>query len=341
MALISIPPQPDVMISVRESTDIATARRSVAGLASRLNFGEEDSGVMSLIVTEAASNLVKHGGGGELVIADASCDHTPAIRILALDRGRGMGNVARSFEDGYSTGSSPGNGLGAIRRMATRCDVYSAPEKGTVLMALLSPAQARYKEPIEIGAINIPYPGEEISGDAWFFDQTPARTRLAVIDGLGHGVFAAQASRGAIRPESSRNQTPAASIEDAHLALRSSRGAAMSVVDIEFQAQRATFAGAGNVVGAILAGGVKRQMVTVNGTVGHEMGRIKQYDYPFPSGSVVILHSDGISASWSLDKYPGLIQKHASVIAAVLFRDFRRTRDDATIVVAREAGAKE
>jgi serine phosphatase RsbU (regulator of sigma subunit) len=208
-------------------------------------------------------------------------------------------------------------------------------------MALLRPAPAHVKEPVEIGAINVPYPGEEVSGDTWFFDQTASRTRFAIADGLGHGVFAAQASREAIRPERFRHQTPAASIEDAHLALRSTRGAAMSLVDIEFQARRATFAGAGNVIGAIVAGGVKRQMVTVNGTLGHEMGRVKQYDYPFPPGSVLILHSDGVSASWSLDKYPGLIRKHASVIAAVLFRDFRRTRDDATVVVAREAGASE
>jgi hypothetical protein len=114
----------------------------------------------------------------------------------------------------------------------------------------------------------------------------------------------------------------------------------MSTIDLEFDAGRATFAGAGNVAGSILTGGTKRQMVTVNGTLGHQMGKVRQYDYPFPTGSVLVLHSDGISANWTLDKYPGLLRKHASVIAAVLFRDFRRNRDDATVVVARETGSK-
>ena len=312
----------------------------MAALASRLNFGEEDSGALSIIVTEAASNIVKHGGGGDLIVTNASRGHDRAVRILALDRGPGMANVAKSFEDGYSTASSPGTGLGAIRRIATHCDVYSAPEKGTVLMALVRPAHSRVKEPVEIGAVNIPYPGEEVCGDAWSFTETPRRTRFTVVDGLGHGVFAADASREALRTEDARHQTPAESIQHAHSALQSTRGAAMSIIDLEFEAGRATFAGAGNVAGSILAGGIRRQMVTINGTLGHQMGTVRQYDYPFPAGSVLILHSDGISANWTLDKYPGLLRKHASVIAAVLFRDFRRTRDDATVVVARQTGSK-
>jgi serine phosphatase RsbU (regulator of sigma subunit) len=207
-------------------------------------------------------------------------------------------------------------------------------------MALKRPNESSpVTEPVEIGAVNVAYPGEEVCGDAWLFAQTAARTRIAVADGLGHGVFAAEASREAIRMEQTRNRTPAESIEDAHLALRATRGAAMSVVDVEFEAQRATCAGAGNVAASILTEGIRRQMVTVNGTLGHEMVRVRQYDYPFPSGSVLVLHSDGISANWSLDKYPGLLRKHTSVLAAVLFRDFRRTRDDATVVVARETGA--
>jgi hypothetical protein len=49
------------------------------------------------------------------------------------------------------------------------------------------------------------------------------------------------------------------------------------------------------------------------------------------------MHSDGLSGRWSLDDWPGLRQRHPVVIATVLYRDFSRSTDDATVVVAREA----
>jgi hypothetical protein len=48
------------------------------------------------------------------------------------------------------------------------------------------------------------------------------------------------------------------------------------------------------------------------------------------------MHSDGLNTHWDIDRYPGLFQRHPSLVASVLFRDFRRGRDDATVVVARQ-----
>jgi hypothetical protein len=38
-----------------------------------------------------------------------------------------------------------------------------------------------------------------------------------------------------------------------------------------------------------------------------------------------------------VDRYRGLRQRHAAVIAAVLCRDYARDRDDVTVVVAKES----
>jgi serine phosphatase RsbU (regulator of sigma subunit) len=188
---------------------------------------------------------------------------------------------------------------------------------------------------VEIGAISIPYPGEEQSGDAWGHDA--ARSRLMVADGLGHGVFAAEASAAALQfLDDANSPDPLAAIGNAHLKLRSTRGAAMAVADLDLSAGFVTFAGVGNVAGSIVAGPqLRRQMVSINGTLGHEMGNARQYRYPLEPGALIILHSDGLSTHWSLDKYPGLFQRHPSVVAGVLFRDSRRVRDDVTVVVAR------
>jgi hypothetical protein len=55
------------------------------------------------------------------------------------------------------------------------------------------------------------------------------------------------------------------------------------------------------------------------------------------AGLIVVLHSDGVSANWSLDRYNGLSGRHPSLIAAVLLRDWGRSRDDATVLVMKRA----
>ena len=51
----------------------------------------------------------------------------------------------------------------------------------------------------------------------------------------------------------------------------------------------------------------------------------------------LVMHSDGVSARWSLERYPGLAVRDPSLVAGVLYRDFCRGSDDATVVAVREA----
>jgi hypothetical protein len=73
----------------------------------------------------------------------------------------------------------------------------------------------------------------------------------------------------------------------------------------------------------------------LHGTAGHQVRRLQEFSYPWAGDDVLIMHSDGVSAHWTLDAYPGLQQRDPLVIAAVLLRDFTRGRDDATVVVAK------
>jgi hypothetical protein len=49
------------------------------------------------------------------------------------------------------------------------------------------------------------------------------------------------------------------------------------------------------------------------------------------------MHSDGLLTNWSLDAYPGLLTRHPALIAGVMYRDFRRGRDDVTVLAVRRA----
>jgi len=78
-------------------------------------------------------------------------------------------------------------------------------------------------------------------------------------------------------------------------------------------------------------------MVSMHGTVGHDLRKIQQFEYPWPAGGLLVMNSDGLASSWSFDRYPGLDRRAPSLIAAILYRDFQRGRDDTTVVVMRDA----
>ncbi|MGZ8295425.1 MAG: serine/threonine protein kinase, partial [Telluria sp.] len=99
------------------------------------------------------------------------------------------------------------------------------------------------------------------------------------------------------------------------------------------------FAGVGNIAGSVIGGGPRRHLLSHNGIVGSNLRKVQQFEQPWDSGSLLILHSDGLGTRWDLDAYPGLAFAHCAVIAAVLYRDFTRGRDDATVVAVREMPA--
>jgi hypothetical protein len=76
-------------------------------------------------------------------------------------------------------------------------------------------------------------------------------------------------------------------------------------------------------------------MVSNNGTAGHVAPRIREFTYDFTGDPLVILHSDGLTPKWDIAAYPGLATQHPSLIAGVLLRDWRRGRDDASVVAVR------
>jgi anti-sigma regulatory factor (Ser/Thr protein kinase) len=329
---------PDTVINVREKTDVAEARRRAAEAA---GFDQKHAGALNIVVTEVASNLVKHGNGGDLIVHRTSPRPGSPVDVIAIDRGPGISDLGRSLGDGYSTVGTPGTGLGAISRAASFFDIWSEPQKGVVLMARVGPPATPDHPQLEIGAVCAAYPGEAVSGDSWGIRTEGASWRIALGDGLGHGIFAAQAADAAVETAMEENGQLPLTFDHAHQRLRATRGAAMSVADVNPAAGAITYSGVGNVVGIIVQDpATRRQMVSMNGTLGHEMRPAQQYQYPLPPDALLVVHSDGLSANWSFEKYPGLFFRHPAVIAAALFRDHRRQRDDATIVVVRSLNGR-
>jgi anti-sigma regulatory factor (Ser/Thr protein kinase) len=323
---------------IGDITAVGQARRRGAELARTVDLSETDAGRLALVVTEVATNLVKHAGGGELFLRALLRGGAVGVGVIALDRGPGIRNLGEALRDGYSTSGSPGTGLGAIARVASLFDVYSGAG-GAAVMAQVWPAGARYEpESLEFCGINVSHPGETVSGDAWAGQRNANGVLLLVADGLGHGAHAAEAAQAAVDAfRKQRGRGPAETLEEIHRALRPTRGAAVGVAALEAERGLLRFAGIGNIAGSILSGDHSRRVVSHHGTAGGRARRIQEFSYPWPRGGLLVLHSDGLGSHWTLDSYPGLAQRHPALIAALLYRDHRRGPDDTTVVVLREA----
>lgn len=325
------------VMTIAEASQTGEARRRVASLTSGLGFDTLDAGRVAIVVTEMATNLVKHAKRGDLLVRPLGCDGVKGVEVLALDRGPGISNVGQSLRDGRSTTGTAGTGLGAVMRLAQQFDIYSQVGTGTAVVAqlwargIVDPSRR-----LEIGSVCVSYPGETECGDAWATEEQDRRSLVTVVDGLGHGVAAAEACREAVKAFRAHTAEPPPGILDAmHLALRSTRGASGAVAQVDWTRRVLRYSGVGNIAGAILTQAGDRHLVSHNGTLGRELRRVDEFTYAWPGDALLVLHSDGLGSRWDLARYPGLAERHPSLIAGVLYRDFWRGRDDVTVVTAR------
>jgi hypothetical protein len=220
-----------------------------------------------------------------------------------------------------------------MRRLADHFEVYAPATNGTVVRLEIWAKPVGPAE-IELGVICLPKVGESVSGDSWMTVTTKGRHSFLVADGLGHGPDAARASLAATRVLEARPDVePSETIQSCHRALAPTRGAAVAVGRIS--TDKGSFAGVGNIACRVESGDVRRQLVSHNGTVGHMLRRVQQFEFPMPHGALLIFHSDGLATHWNLAEYPGLAARHPGVIAGVLYRDHERGRDDVTVLVIR------
>jgi anti-sigma regulatory factor (Ser/Thr protein kinase) len=303
--------------------------------AQRLGFDETRSGEFALLATESARNVLLHGGGGQVLIGGMKEPGGAVARILAMDKGPGIANIAQAMSDGYSTAGTMGGGLGAMKRMATALEIFTS-RNGTIVLMELGKCEARNK--LQIAGMAIPYPGERVCGDGWTFHHAQERMLVLVVDGLGHGIDAAEAAQEAIATFHRRAELgPAEILGYLHDGLRKTRGAVAAIAEIRPTEKTLVYAGVGNIAAALLSGGTSRSLVSHNGTLGMTIARIQEFRAEWPADGILVLHSDGLQSRWDLGAYSGLMVKHPAVIGGALLRDFRRQRDDASVVVVKAA----
>ena len=315
---------------------VGEARRHVAALCRELGFGEVACGQAAILVNELGTNLCKHAQQGQLWIASRQADG-PEIEILSVDNGPGIRDLSLAMRDGFSTAGSPGTGLGAVQRLASDFDIHSEVGKGTVILARLR-AGPRPKQAFQWGVVALPAPGETVCGDSWGVAFDGQRAAILVADGLGHGVHAAQASQAAADQFVKKPFAELKSaLDEAHVILRITRGAAVTRALIDAESDALLSVGAGNVAIRVVSGTFNRSMLAQYGTVGVQMRRVEETRMAWPPHALVVCHSDGLQSRWPPEAVEPLIGHDPTLAAAVLVRDFGRGRDDVTVLVVRRS----
>ncbi len=320
---------PSLFVPIEETSQVGHARRLAQRLAEDSGFSQADAGRVALVATELATNLLRHAEQGALHLRQVPGQAQPGVEVIAIDRGPGF-DLQACLADGYSTGNTPGTGLGALVRGADVFDAY-VDSRGAALLARFYPAGGAAGD-CRFGVSQHALHLMPACGDVWHLVIEGRRVSALVIDGLGHGEHAEAASRAG---EKVFAEQPFAALDsllaDMHQAMQGSRGGAVAVAQFDGE-QRLDFTGIGNIGAVLLSPGQSRGLASHPGIVGVQFRKAHVFSYPEANGQLLILFSDGLQSRWNLADYPGLIHRHPALVAAVLHRDYCRERDDVTVL---------
>jgi anti-sigma regulatory factor (Ser/Thr protein kinase) len=342
-------------IEITDEAQVGTARRAIHRYASRLDFSETELAQLDIVVQEIGTNAARYASGGGWLHYTEPLGPTPGVELFYWDTGPGIYDLERAINDGVSTSGSLGSGLGAIRRLMDDFDVYSMANQTTQRLtrpprytshgtALLARKWVRDKhrefetqEAERYGVWSRPHPGEDVNGDAYCIRMLGGRTLLSVIDGLGHGRGAKEAADVVVELLDAWAGEPLDELlGSVHNALRATRGAVMGAAVIDSLSGHFHYAGVGNIAVRVFGTPEHVSPLPVNGTLGARLGRLRVWTYPWNEGATLIMASDGVSASWDIESYPGLLNRSPQLLAGILMRDYARVADDATVLVARQ-----
>lgn len=340
-------------VGLTEEADIGQAKRLARRFAKDLDFSEQQIAEIDILIKEIGTNAIKFARGtGQIHFTRSDSNWEPAgLEIVYTDKGPGIDDPSLALEDGYTTSGTMGAGLGAIKRLADEFYIYSTPQRRTrplnlygrtthgtamVIKKHLSPPDDRPLPGREAwGVFTRPLAGETENGDAYVITREGDRRLIAVIDGLGHGHGAHEASSRAVAVIQENAAMPVESIlRAAHEALRPTRGAVAGLAAIDLVTGVIEYAGVGNTDFRVL-GAASIRFVSLNGTLGSRLDRVRVFKERLPRVALIVMSTDGISERWDPGSYPGLMALNPQLACAVVARDHSRSNDDATILFGR------
>ncbi|GAB3253253.1 serine/threonine protein kinase [Larkinella harenae] len=331
---------PHTRFQVTDRSYLALTKKGISQLAGQVGFRPQRLGEIDLIVAEIASNLVKHGGGGSILVRHFATSDNAGLEIISIDSGPGIADPARMMQDGISTTGTLGSGLGAIKRLADHFQLYSLKGWGTILLAriLKNPVPSTSSPGnFESRSLLVPKPGEIVCGDGCHVKRTSDYTKLFLGDGLGHGPEANWAVQEAIKAfRLCPFHSPVDIIRHIHQAIKKTRGIVGSVVVFDTKSQQWTWCGVGNITTRVVGPVAAKNVLSYNGIIGLNLpNTMNNHVLPFERGQLLIMCSDGLQSRWDHAKYPQIHRYDLTILAAALYKDYARQTDDTSLFIGR------
>ncbi|WP_199808412.1 ATP-binding SpoIIE family protein phosphatase [Streptomyces sp. NRRL S-1022] len=333
-------------VPVHDSTRVRDARIAAREACEQAGLAPVRTADAELVATELATNLLKHAGGGLMVVnlvEPPTGEAGTSVQVYSLDHGPGIADVGAAQRDGWSSATgSLGAGLGSCLRSANSFHLHSVPGRGTVAAARIDPEPDRrgaFAAPVPAGGITVALAQAEQSGDAWGWARSGGLLTLLLADGLGHGAKAAHASDAAVAElRSAPYLPPGELLRRLHTVLRRTRGAAVAVAQVDEERAELSFAGVGNAGARLRTADSWTSLVSHPGIVGaYFPSNVPVRRMPWRRDSLLVLHSDGLPSRWHPPEDPLLLAHDPSVVAAAILRDAgspaRPVRDDTSVAV--------
>lgn len=327
-------------LKIQEPSAVAEARRRARRTANAIGLNSIKVEHAAIVATEIAQNVLRHGGGGQLLVEVFGAPSLERLHIVGYDEGPGIERIDRMMRDGETTKGSPGTGLGAMKRLADRIDIFSQPGE-TVVAAEFRRQAVRASDPCDHAGLKLAYPGERRCGDVVAARSAGEECFYFLADGLGHGAKAAIAALAARKAFfEATGKDPADILTQISDAIAGTRGAVGAVVAMNRSNNTLRYAGIGNVSSILVQGKTIRRLAVRDGLLGGRRSSPHEETVDIGDNTVLLMHSDGLTTLRTLDELTSLMQRSAPVIAASLLARFVRGRDDASILVARASHAR-
>jgi anti-sigma regulatory factor (Ser/Thr protein kinase)/serine/threonine protein phosphatase PrpC len=321
--------------------DVLRTTKLARNCAAAIGFPAAHCDEIGLVVTELASNLIRHASGGTITLAPARSSGRTGIEVQSLDNGPGISDVERAITDGYSTAGGLGLGLGTVNRLMDELDISPGSSGGLHILCrrwVRAQPFAPRCGGLAFGAATRSYRLLPENGDVFLFKQWEGNALVGVIDGLGHGPLARRASQAARQyVEQHFDQTLDHVFRGAGRACHATRGVVMALARCDLARQRLTVASVGNIEVRLVGGAERFNLIVRRGIVGLNAPDPVVSEHPWTTASILVMHSDGLRTHWAWDQFRDVARETPAAIARRLLLELGTLDDDATVVVARSA----
>lgn len=183
---------------------------------------------------------------------------------------------------------------------------------------------------LDIAWVERPYKGERVCGDRVELIDGEAVSLIAVIDGLGHGPQAAEASLAAAEFIRARATQPLDEVlRSCDRAIRHTRGVAAAVIRIDHTTLVLEHAAVGN-VDLVSTARERVRAICEPGVIGGRTRKVVATRHQLERGDLLILHSDGISRRLVIDE---IRRGTAKQTAEAILSTYGKDHDDASCAV--------